>query len=154
MTHRQIVSPYDPHIRNALPVFIERFHGSDHIIKMLPGKAAPVDREPYDVCDFRLLFRRLEVVLHRIVSKLRDPDAVPPDQFQGEAFAGESIMSPFSVEEGVHVDLVVNLEYGYDIPETASEIQEKVQSAIENMTGMNVTGVNIRVVGIAAESDD
>ena len=58
------------------------------------------------------------------------------------------------LEEGVHVDLVVNLEYGYDIPETASEIQEKVQSAIENMTGMNVTGVNIRVVGIAAESDD
>ena len=57
------------------------------------------------------------------------------------------------LEEGVHVDLVVNLEYGYDIPETASEIQEKVQSAIENMTGMNVTGVNIRVVGIAAESD-
>ena len=58
------------------------------------------------------------------------------------------------LEEVVHVDLVVNLEYGYDIPEIASEIQEKVQSAIENMTGMKVTGVNIRVVGIAAESDD
>lgn len=51
----------------------------------------------------------------------------------------------------VSVDLVVNLEYGYSIPEIASEVQEKVKSAIENMTGMEVAEVNVRVAGIARE---
>ncbi len=52
------------------------------------------------------------------------------------------------------VDLSLSLDYGYSIPEIGSEVQEKVKTAIETMTGMEVTDVNIRVSDIAVESDD
>ena len=41
-----------------------------------------------------------------------------------------------SVTDGlVAVDVTVCLEYGYSIPEVGTAVQEKVKSAIENMTG-------------------
>ena len=55
-----------------------------------------------------------------------------------------------TVEDGkVKADIHVNLRYGYNVPETSSEIQEKVKTAIETMTGMEVTEVNIKIVNIA-----
>ena len=36
----------------------------------------------------------------------------------------------------VKADLALSLEYGYNIPETCSKVQEKVKNAIENMTGL------------------
>lgn len=51
-------------------------------------------------------------------------------------------------EEKVVVDLGVNLEYGYNIPETTKKVQKKVKDAIENMTGLVVEDVNVRVAGI------
>ena len=52
------------------------------------------------------------------------------------------------VEENVTVDLGVNLEYGFSIPETTMTVQTKVKEAIENMTGLHVEDVNVRVAGI------
>ena len=52
------------------------------------------------------------------------------------------------LEQTVSVDLAVTLEYGYNIPSTCSKVQEKVKSAIETMTGLEVADVNIRIVGI------
>ena len=51
--------------------------------------------------------------------------------------------------EGVRVDLSIELVYGYSIPETCSKVQNKVRTAIENMTGLEVLDVNIRVAGIS-----
>lgn len=48
----------------------------------------------------------------------------------------------------VRVDLSVNVEYGYNIPAVSQKIQTKVKTAIENMTGLNVTDVNIRIAGV------
>lgn len=48
----------------------------------------------------------------------------------------------------VTVDLAVNVEYGYNIPVVSQKIQTKVKSAIENMTGLNVVDVNIRIAGV------
>ncbi len=48
----------------------------------------------------------------------------------------------------VTVDLSVNVEYGYNIPAVSQKIQTKVKSAIENMTGLNVVDVNIRIAGV------
>ncbi|MEE3420083.1 MAG: Asp23/Gls24 family envelope stress response protein [Lachnospiraceae bacterium] len=52
----------------------------------------------------------------------------------------------------VTVDLSVCLEYGYSIPEVGSSVQEKVKSAIENMTGMQVTDVNVHVADVEVEA--
>lgn len=50
--------------------------------------------------------------------------------------------------DAVSVDMALNLEYGYGIPETAKLVQEKVKLAIENMTGLQVKEVNIRIAGV------
>ncbi len=51
----------------------------------------------------------------------------------------------------VKVDLSLSLNYGYNIPGTCSQVQEKVKNAIENMTGLTVTDVNIRIVNVHME---
>ena len=48
----------------------------------------------------------------------------------------------------VSVEMAVNLKYGYNIPAVSGKIQEKVKSAIETMTGLTVSDVNIRIVGV------
>lgn len=62
-----------------------------------------------------------------------------------------------SLSKGVKVDvlegivtvtLTLNLKYGYGIIEISEKVQEKVKSAIENMTGLTVADVNIRVAGV------
>lgn len=51
-------------------------------------------------------------------------------------------------EEHVSVDLSLNIKYGYQIPEVSANVQEKVKTAIENMTGLMVLDVNIRIAGV------
>ena len=46
------------------------------------------------------------------------------------------------------VSLGLNLNYGYSIKDTTQKVQEKVKAAIENMTGLEVADVNIRVAGV------
>lgn len=52
------------------------------------------------------------------------------------------------LDKNVRVDLAVTVEYGYNIPATCQKVQVKVKSAIENMTGLNVSDVNIRIAGV------
>lgn len=52
------------------------------------------------------------------------------------------------LEGNVTVSLALNLKYGYSIKETTAKVQEKVKAAIENMTGLEVADVNIRVAGV------
>ena len=48
----------------------------------------------------------------------------------------------------VTAELSLMMAYGYNIPEICEQVQSRVKSAIGNMTGLNVTSVNIRVAGI------
>lgn len=40
------------------------------------------------------------------------------------------------------------MSYGYSIKDITAKVQEKVKAAIENMTGLEVADVNIRVAGV------
>ena len=51
----------------------------------------------------------------------------------------------------VCVDLNLNLEYGYNIQEICQTVQEKVKTAIENMTGLQVSDVNISIASVELE---
>ena len=57
------------------------------------------------------------------------------------------------LENNVTVDLAVTMEYGYNIPATCQKVQQKVKNAIENMTGLTCTDVNIRIAGINMKKD-
>lgn len=54
-------------------------------------------------------------------------------------------------EEHVAVDLSLNIKYGYSIPSVSEKVQEKVQNSIENMTGLTVLEVNIKIAGVSME---
>lgn len=54
----------------------------------------------------------------------------------------------------VTVSLALNLKYNYSIVEVSARVQEKVENAIENMTGLEVADVNIKVAGVEMESQE
>ena len=54
----------------------------------------------------------------------------------------------------VPVSLALNLKYNYSIVEVSARVQEKVKNAIENMTGLEVADVNIKVAGVEMESQE
>ena len=51
------------------------------------------------------------------------------------------------------VDLALELEYGVNIPKVSSKVQERVKTAIENMTGLEVGEVNVRIAGVAMDDE-
>ena len=54
----------------------------------------------------------------------------------------------------VRAELAVLMEYGYNIPATSQKVQERVKNAIENMTGLTVTDVNIRIAGVNMQEEN
>ena len=54
-------------------------------------------------------------------------------------------------ESKVIVDVVVSMEYGFNIPATSRKVQDKVKAAIENMTGLSCAEVNIRIAGVKVQ---
>lgn len=52
------------------------------------------------------------------------------------------------MEEEIKVDVALNIAYGYAIPEISAKVQEKVKSSVENMTGLTVAVVNIRIASV------
>ena len=58
------------------------------------------------------------------------------------------------LEGVVTVSLALNLKYDYSIMEVTKKVQEKVKNAVENMTGLEVADVNIKVAGVEMEKQD
>ena len=48
----------------------------------------------------------------------------------------------------VKVDVAINIDYGYSIPEVSSKVQERIKTTIENMTGLTVAVVNVRIASV------
>ena len=51
-------------------------------------------------------------------------------------------------DQKVKVLLNLSVDYGYSIPITSAQVQEKVKFMIENMTGLTVSEVSVRVADI------
>ena len=58
------------------------------------------------------------------------------------------------LEGVVTVSLALNMKYNYSIMEVSAKVQEKVKSAVENMTGLEVADVNVKVAGVEMESQE
>ena len=57
------------------------------------------------------------------------------------------------VDNAVVADVTMTVEYGFPIPTVAGGIQENVKKAVENMTGLTVSAVNVHVIGISFENE-
>lgn len=67
-----------------------------------------------------------------------------------------------NLKKGIHVDLgeqltidlSIMVQYGFNIPELGRKVQEEVKQAIENMTGLQVDQVSVRVNGIKMPANE
>lgn len=53
----------------------------------------------------------------------------------------------------VKAELALVVEYGYNIPAISQRVQDKVKSTIENMTGLEVSDVDIRIAGVCMQKE-
>lgn len=56
-------------------------------------------------------------------------------------------------ENLVDIELSIIMQYGCKIHEVSRDIQTRVREAVEGMTGMQVTAVNINVLGVSMGKD-
>ena len=56
-------------------------------------------------------------------------------------------------EEGLGIDIYLNVEFGARIPDLAWEVQSSVKEAVESVTGIAVQMVNIHVQGVNLQKD-
>lgn len=55
-------------------------------------------------------------------------------------------------EKEAKIDVNIIVEYGTRIPDVAFEIQNRVKTAVESMTGLKVVEVNVHVQGVNTET--
>ena len=55
-------------------------------------------------------------------------------------------------ENKVKIDVNIIVEYGTRIPDVAFEIQNRVKTSVENMTGLKVEEVNVHVQGVSTNT--
>ena len=55
------------------------------------------------------------------------------------------------LEGVVTVSIALILKYNYNVMEVSAQVQKKVKTAVENMTGLEVADVNIKVAGMEME---
>ncbi len=47
------------------------------------------------------------------------------------------------------IDIFLIVEYGSNIAKVGREVQDKVKSTVENMTGLNIISVNVNIQGVS-----
>ena len=52
------------------------------------------------------------------------------------------------MDEEIKVDVALNIAYGYAIPDISAKVQDRVKTAVENMTGLTVAVVNVRIASV------
>lgn len=68
-----------------------------------------------------------------------------------EIFGKKGLTRGIKVEVGekdTKIDVNIIVEYGVRIPDVAFQIQNRVKKAVETMTGLTVSSVNIHIQGI------
>lgn len=75
----------------------------------------------------------------------------------GEVLSGKKSFSKgikvVVTDKDAKIDINIIVEYGVRIPEIAFEIQTKAKKAVETMTGLRVTEVNVHVQGVNTNID-
>lgn len=75
------------------------------------------------------------------------------EKFGGDKASSQGVKVDIT-ENTASIDLYLVVDYGVKIPELAWNVQERVKESVENMTGLEVTAVNIHIEGISFDNDD
>lgn len=82
---------------------------------------------------------------------------VRAETLSAKSLLGKTIPKPISVQlvddvAEITVSLVVS--YGCKIPAVSEKVQENVKNAVQNMTSITVSKVNLVIVGVAVDEAD
>jgi uncharacterized alkaline shock family protein YloU len=66
----------------------------------------------------------------------------------GRKNVGKGIKVEVNGEE-TNIDIFIVVEFGYPIPQVAENVQREVKTAVETMTGLTVTAINVNVVSVS-----
>jgi len=61
---------------------------------------------------------------------------------------GKGMKILISEDNSINISCNITVKYGYSVVEVANTIQNTLTNAVESMTGVKVTGVNVNVCGI------
>ena len=91
-----------------------------------------------------------DVVASIAMIAAREVEGVAQETKNGKAQSGSAKVRVI----GKNVEILMNLviSYGHNIPETCGQIQSRVKTAVENMTGLTVKNVDIRIIGAEIQS--
>ncbi|MCR8641746.1 Asp23/Gls24 family envelope stress response protein [Paenibacillus sp. N1-5-1-14] len=71
--------------------------------------------------------------------------------------SGKNVQKGVSVEVGqleAAIDLRIIVHYGSKIQDVCRDLQNNVREQVENMTGLNVVEVNVKVEGVAFKEEE
>ena len=57
-------------------------------------------------------------------------------------------------ENNVSVQVSIIVDFAANVPEVSRKVQERIKTSIENMTGLNVAEVNVKIAGIDVSKDN
>ena len=61
---------------------------------------------------------------------------------------GKGIKVRVNEQEEITLDLAVIIEFDVSVQDVTAKVQKKVKSTVENMTGLTVAAVNVKVSGV------
>ena len=64
---------------------------------------------------------------------------------------GKGLKIMISEDNSVAIDCNILISYGYSVVDVAESVQTTIATAVESMTGVKVTAVNVNVCGIARQ---
>ena len=92
------------------------------------------------------------------VAALEVEGLVEPDNTSGLSSVfkrSSSKVVETELEDGqVKINVNIAVKYGYPVHETAEKVQTKVQEQVEEMTGLDVSEVNVDVAALAFEGEE
>lgn len=92
--------------------------------------------------------------------------AIAATEIDGVAYLGTANVTDFlakksaskgvkiALEEGTaEISITITVKKGFVIPTVAKTVQSNAASAVESMTGLSVSAVNVKVAGVAFEKE-
>ena len=56
--------------------------------------------------------------------------------------------------DGVNVDIYLNIEYGYNVSDVSHRVQENVKNSISSMIDVKLNNINVHIMGVVFKEED
>jgi uncharacterized alkaline shock family protein YloU len=122
----------------------------------MPDSENPIKNDD-DIGEVKISSDVIMVIAHTVASEVEgvaSMNAKIADNISsvlGRKSTTKGVKVEVDEKKDVTIDFYIVIDYGSRIPDVAWKIQDRVKSAVESMTGMNVASINVHVEGVSFE---